>query len=364
MKVVSKQSSRSKIFAGVLLLSLLSASFAGAQNAGDYFPSHPGNTWRFQRFSLDTLQNPIISSKTVVSDSLAATEQIRDTTAFVLLSGEKPPFDTTFVNVQDSTISEFVTGYPRITSMLPVDSLGLGFVWDYLNWYPYMNFASMPGVRDTLLYIKKITVTFQGHPLVLVIYITTMRLPDTSITVPAGTYATTPFQIALNVNIPKSQPPFGHYEVPLFKLVDTLFVAKHNWLVKEIQPSTFYPLNNDPSYQVATTQLPGFVRLLESASLTSVPLRQTVPQEFTLEQNFPNPFNPATHLRFTIADVRFVTLKVFDVLGQEVATLVNGQLSTGSYDVTFDARSLSSGVYFYRLSADGMVRIRKMILEK
>jgi len=386
MTEVSKQLSRIKSLGGILLLCLLFVAYAAAQNAGGYFPSHPGNTWRYQRFSLDTLQNPIISSKTIVSDSLATTEQIRDTTAFLLLSGAKPQFDTTFVNVQGSTdnssprtpsllgvprlprantiISEFVTGYPRITSMLPVDSLGLGFVWDYLNWYPYMNFASTPGINDTLLYIKNKTVMFQAHPLTLVIYVTTTRIPDTSITVPAGTYTTTPFQIALNVNIPKSQPPFGHYEVPLFKLVDTLFIAKNNWLVKEIQPSTFYPLNNDPGYQVATTQLSGFVRLLELASLTSVPVRQAVPREFTLQQNFPNPFNPTTHLRFAIADLRFVTLKVFDVLGQEVATLVNNTMPAGSYDVAFDARSLSSGVYFYRLSAGGIVQTKKMILEK
>jgi hypothetical protein len=143
-----------------------------------------------------------------------------------------------------------------------------------------------------------------------------------------------------------------------------LFIAKNNWLVKEIQPSTFYPLNNDPGYQVATTQLSGFVRLLELASLTSVPVRQAVPREFTLQQNFPNPFNPTTHLRFAIADLRFVTLKVFDVLGQEVATLVNNTMPAGSYDVAFDARSLSSGVYFYRLSAGGIVQTKKMILEK
>ena len=347
-----------------MLLFLLCISFATAQNASDYFPSNYGNTWRYERYSLDTLQNPITSSMTIVSDSLAGTEQANDTTAFVLLSGEKPQFDTTFVNVQNSTISEFVTGYPRITSMLPVDSLGLEFVWDYLNWYPYMNFASTPGVIDTLLYIKNKTVTFQGHPLTLVIYVTTTRIRDTSLTVPAGTYTTTPFQIVLNVNLPKSVPPFGHIEVPLFKLIDTMFVAMSTWIVKEIQPSTYYPLNNDPSYQVATTQLPGFVRLLESTSLTSVPLHENVPREFGLEQNFPNPFNPTTELRFSIADLRFVTLKVFNVLGQEVATLVNGQLPAGSYNITFDARSLSSGVYFYRLSAGVMVETKKMILEK
>src|ERR1039458_4341709 len=99
MTEVSKQLLRIKSLGAILLFCLLFVAYAAAQNAGDYFPSHPGNTWRYQRFSLDTLQNPIISSKTVVSDSLAAMEQIRDTTAFLLLSGEKPSFDTTFVNV-------------------------------------------------------------------------------------------------------------------------------------------------------------------------------------------------------------------------------------------------------------------------
>jgi hypothetical protein len=186
----------------------------------------------------------------------------------------------------------------------------------------------------------------------------------TSITVPAGTYLTTPFRDTLFVNIPKSVPPYGHVEVPLFQLVNTWYLSKGHWLVEELQPSTYYPLNSDPQYNVAKTQLPGFVRLLESASLTSVPLHQIVPWEFTLQQNFPNPFNPTTDLRFTIADLRFVSLKVFNVLGQEVATLVNGQLPAGSYDVTFDARFLSSGVYFYQLTAGGMVQTKKMILEK
>ncbi|MGA7162146.1 MAG: T9SS type A sorting domain-containing protein [Bacteroidota bacterium] len=364
MKDVAAQLFRRRSFAGILLSWLLSFSFTAAQNATDYFPSNTGNTWKYERFSLDTLQNPIINSMTIVSDSLGATGPVRDTAAFFLLSGSKPQFDTTFVNVQGSTISEFDAGFPRITTMLPVDSLGLSFVWDYLNWYPYMKFALTPGVRDTLLYIKNKTVQFQGHPLTLIIYVTTTRLPDTSITVPAGTHLATPFRDTLFVNLPKSVAPLGHIEVPLFQLVNTWYVSKGHWLVEEIQPSTFYPLNNDPLYNVAKTQLPGFVRVLESASITSVRDDAATPRQFTLEQNFPNPFNPTTDLRFTIADLRFVTLKIFDVLGQEVATLVNSQLRSGSYDVKFDARSLSTGVYFYQLSAGGTIQTKKMLLTK
>jgi hypothetical protein len=78
---------------------------------------------------------------------------------------------------------------------------------------------------------------------------------------------------------------------------------------------------------------------------------QIHPEEFTLEQNYPNPFNPTTNVGFRIADFGFVSLKVYDVLGNEVATLVNENLQAGRYETTFDASGLASGVYFYRLSA-------------
>ena len=344
-------------------LILLCISLSSAQNASDYFPSRTGNSWRYQRYSLDTLQNQILSSKTIVTDTLVGTKQVKDTTAFILLSGKKTPFDTTYVGVQGSTISEYLIGYPRITSQIPIDSLGLRFVWNYLNWYPYLKFGATMGISDTLLSTKD-TVTFKGTLLQLIIRVTTTKLPDTTITVPAGIYLTTRFLIVLYVNLPKSVPPFGRIEVPLFKLTDTMFVAKNTWIVKEIQPSTFYPLNNEPAYQVATTQLPGFVRLLESASITSVRSHNTAPGAFTLQQNYPNPFNPQTHLRFSIGNLRYVTLKVFDIIGREVATLVNENLAAGQYDIAFDGANLSSGVYFYRLTAGSMVWTKKMILAR
>jgi len=92
-------------------------------------------------------------------------------------------------------------------------------------------------------------------------------------------------------------------------------------------------------------------------------------KEFTLDQNYPNPFNPSTTITFSLASDSKVSLKVFDVLGQEVATLVNGQMTSGSQKVSFDASSLNSGVYFYRIDADGVdgqkfSSTKKMILTK
>jgi photosystem II stability/assembly factor-like uncharacterized protein len=102
-----------------------------------------------------------------------------------------------------------------------------------------------------------------------------------------------------------------------------------------------------------------------------------LPKKFKLEQNYPNPFNPSTKIKFSIPSViasgakqsQLVTLKVFDVLGNEIATLVNEELLPGEYEVEFndhsgEVRNLTSGVYFYTLKAGGFVQTKKMILMK
>jgi len=85
---------------------------------------------------------------------------------------------------------------------------------------------------------------------------------------------------------------------------------------------------------------------------------------YSLDQNYPNPFNPSTTLRYMTRDAGLVTLKVYNLLGNEVAALVNEQLEAGSHQVTFDASNLSSGVYFYTLTAGSFSETRKMILMK
>jgi hypothetical protein len=93
------------------------------------------------------------------------------------------------------------------------------------------------------------------------------------------------------------------------------------------------------------------------------------PATFALKQNYPNPFNPSTNIGFRlpagkagITDYGFVSLKVFDVMGREVATLVNEQLQPGSYKTAFDGANQPSGVYFYRLMSRGFVETRRMLL--
>lgn len=89
-----------------------------------------------------------------------------------------------------------------------------------------------------------------------------------------------------------------------------------------------------------------------------------VPDKFALYQNFPNPFNPVTTIKFDIANSSFTSLVIYDMLGKEVMNLLNQNLNPGSYQFTFDATSLPSGMYFYRIKTDAYTDIKKMILLK
>ena len=89
-----------------------------------------------------------------------------------------------------------------------------------------------------------------------------------------------------------------------------------------------------------------------------------LPQEFSLSQNFPNPFNPTTRIQYLLPTTSIVSLKVYDLLGREIQTLINNETSPGKYEITFDGSKLASGVYFYRLQAGSFVAARKMIYLK
>ena len=96
---------------------------------------------------------------------------------------------------------------------------------------------------------------------------------------------------------------------------------------------------------------------------------EMIPAEYALAQNYPNPFNPSTRISFSLAVDSKVSLKIFDILGQEVASLVNQDLSQGVHTYDFNAARINSGVYFYKIEATGVngnefVDVKKMILVK
>ncbi len=99
-------------------------------------------------------------------------------------------------------------------------------------------------------------------------------------------------------------------------------------------------------------------------ALTGVGNSEIYPTKYSLEQNYPNPFNPTTNIRFTVPKEGHVTLKIFDISGKEVATYLDSYINAGIYNAPFDGSQLTSGIYFYRLTAGDFVETKKMMLIK
>ena len=89
-----------------------------------------------------------------------------------------------------------------------------------------------------------------------------------------------------------------------------------------------------------------------------------MPEQFELFQNYPNPFNPVTTISFSIPTEGNVSLKIFNTIGQEIATIVSGNLSAGTYSYKWNAKEQANGIYFYKLTAESFSETKKMILLK
>lgn len=119
------------------------------------------------------------------------------------------------------------------------------------------------------------------------------------------------------------------------------------------------PINGSILYRLKQIDFDGSYKIFPSVSVDV-----NIPTKFSLEQNFPNPFNPTTEIQYSLKSKEFVQLKVFDILGNEIQTLVNEYQDAGYYKISFDASRLSSAIYFYSLIAGNFVDVKKMVLMK
>ena len=126
-----------------------------------------------------------------------------------------------------------------------------------------------------------------------------------------------------------------------------------------VQEGGYYTISEEPGGN--PTHLYFYPRL---DSTVFVADDRELPMGYSLLQNYPNPFNPTTTIKYQIPELSFVTIKVYDVLGNEIATLANEEKPVGSYEVEFDGSELTSGIYFYKLQAGDFIETKKMILLK
>jgi hypothetical protein len=127
---------------------------------------------------------------------------------------------------------------------------------------------------------------------------------------------------------------------------------------------TYSNVKNISEFWASTFDRYSFVNFVvdELVSVDEKLARERTTSKFALEQNYPNPFNPSTEISFQLPVRSLVTLTIFDVLGREIATLINGEKSAGSHTIEWNAASMSSGVYFYQLRAGNFVATKQLTL--
>jgi hypothetical protein len=197
--------------------------------------------------------------------------------------------------------------------------------------------------------------------------------------------------IAISIFIPPAMPDSAHFDLALQgsatnniwvqdEMVLGVDFLKGRWdtltfsITNHVADASIVDLHGSGTFYVQAyytspkkwsgTIMVDNLRLLGIDSLVSSVGRGTSPYTYRLFNNYPNPFNPTTNIRYELKQEGRVTLKVYNILGEVVATLVDGQQSAGPHEVVFDARRLASGAYFYTLRAGGFVKTQKMMLIK
>ncbi len=357
----------------LFLLSIILAfsSLSIAQQASDYFPAQTGYQWNYKVTPLDSANNEIDSLSYFRADSFAVTSNFMGRNADFVLSKSGPlnlinfmPYtDTSFFSFENADGYQYfkISNLGNLVAVLDsvgLDSTVLGVIQSFEEWYSVFRFAQPVGSEYTI-FSKDTTINLSGSNLPLRFQYLGKRFSDETIQTEAGTYLCKQFLLSTVVSYIIFPP---NLTLELFRLTTTKWISQNVWLVQEISPSTNIDLSfiGYPAFTI-----PGTKTVLIPL-ITDVKFSESSPSDFALLQNYPNPFNPSTKINFWIPEPGNVSLKVYDILGREVSTLLNEQKNAGSYSVSFDPESnkLSSGIYFYVLKFKGMELTNKMVFLK
>jgi len=348
-----------------------------SQQASDYFPAQTGFEWKFKQTPLDSgnIPNPSLALYRIDEFASVANYQGRQANIVLTKTGplltiqQQPFLDSLFYSTEGSNGLE----YFRINNIEPflfaLDTSGIvsnfsfvDFFTSLQDWYSTYRFASGVGTEYTLAQRDTI-LTINSTGFYLRFKYLGKRLQDQTISTVQGNYNCKKFLLQWKITYFIVPPIIGF---DLFTTNDTIWIAPANWIVQDIIPANNVDLS---LLGIPAFTLPGLETKLTDEIISVVENEGTIPGAFSLEQNYPNPFNPTTKIEFRIADFGFVSLKVYDVLGNEVATLIDEYKPAGSYEVEFNShsgegRNLTSGVYFYKLQAGSIVDTKKMLLLK
>ena len=344
-----------------------------AQQASDYFPAETGHTWNYRVAPLDAGNNEIDSLVFARQDTFALMSDYKGRQANIVPSKSGPaqtlPFqpyiDTLYLNFDGTDAYEyFSTGSLEIL-MAQLDSAQIAsnfsfinFIRSFQNWHPVYKFGSNVNSEYTLL-SKDTTININSTDFKIRFEYLGTRLNDENLSIQAGMFDCKKFLLKWRVSYVSIIGP-----IEILSTKDTIWIAPENWIVKDIIPTNNIDLS---LFGFDPVSIPGLKTELQV--ITNVKPEVINPHTIYLSQNYPNPFNPTTKIKYTIPDAgishnELVKLKVYDILGNEVATLVNEEKSAGSYEVEFSGENLPSGIYFYKLQAGSYVETKKMVYLK
>ena len=341
----------------VLLLLFLGIS-SYAQDASTYFPAVPGYTWNYKIFRLDSANNANESMAYYRVDSFAVTQNFNGKSSNVIVSMASQSLTTPLIPLPDSTFISLEGSDAYIYYNLNIDSL-IGSISKKANinddggWLPFYQFAQTENQSYQILLLDTL-VNYKDTPFNARFEIMGTRVADQNLQTDAGNFNCKKFVVNYNISVNL----LGSY-LPLFTIPDTVWIAANQWIVQEIMPSvTTNPLG------LGEILIRGSKKILIPQLPTGINDIQAKVNEFKLYQNYPNPFNPSTKIEYRISEFGLISLKIYDVLGREVTTLVNEEKPAGTFEVTWNAVNVPSGVYFYQLKEGSYTATKKLLLLK
>ncbi len=353
-----------------LLISCLvvSSALVYSQQGNGYF--QPATQFTYEVTPLDSLNEPLISEMFYKRNLFTEVIDYKGKLANIFLTkntpidsvGILPYLDSLFFHFDGTDGYEYFQTRPLEDFLISLDTMGVDPNFGFLDffrsleaWYSLYRFSATINDEYNLLSVDTTVAGFNVRFEYL-----GERLQDETIITGDGTFDCKKFLITWKVSA--LFPPLPPIE--LLSTKDTVWIAdvgSEFGIVQDIIPTNHIDLS---LLGIDPFSIPGLKTFLIDTVIVSAEDEEFIPNELTLKQNYPNPFNPSTKIEFSIQDFGFVSLKVYDILGNEVTTLVNSEKPIGVYEVEWNATGLPSGVYFYQLKTEGFVETKKMILMK
>jgi len=276
----------------------------------------------------------------------------------------------------------FETGYSQTDSVLSYLPLAIGNQWQYQVHY-VVNNSTIDTTYYSLFTVKRDTIMPNGYQYQVIVHNSeTKYVHIDSTTVCVYEYQFDSTRGLLTDSLHCSEGDWFGQSI-FCMLIDTATILNYNTCIMIVEHSipgisethtlamdigmasqeiiTSFSFGTHKTYTLVYANING---IEFGEMVTSIDDFSNELESYNLDQNFPNPFNPLTKINFILAETGFTSLKVFDVLGNEVATLVNDVKPVGEYEVDFNGNGLTSGIYFYQLKAGKFIEIKKMLLLK